>query len=196
MVGNELSILLAVEVAARRDKYEAWLGDHEVSGAGAADEAIGRLTADVDVVLVDVEGPDRHGLEVARELAAAADPYVLLACDTPADSGSAASPVHDWLRRPVDEGALQSALDRYRTLQDYEAGLEELYGLTARLATIEARHSSESLVRDERYRRLQWLVEEQRAEVDEALRATATDWTTTFASLVPDRPGRGRSGHV
>lgn len=194
MVGNERGILLAVDDARRRERYVDWLDDRRVRTAATAEDAIDQLASGVDVTLVDLDGSPGPGLDAARTLATAEQtPYVILVRDGSADVDVTAGPADDVLRRPVEADDLRGALDRYHTRRDYEAALEELYGLTAKLAAIEARRSDEPLDGNERYRRLQWLVEEQRVEVDEALRASAGDWAAAFASLAPGLSGRDRS---
>lgn len=185
MVGAELTVLVTDDESGIRELYEFWLGaDFEVETAADGHEAMDRLSAETDVVLLDRDMPGPSGTEVAEHIEQSGhDPHVVMVSSKPMDFDVAGSPVDDYVRKPVDESGLRDAIEACQTRRDYEAALDEYFALTAKLAAIEADRSREELDANERYDRLKRQVRRKRAEVDEALDRSETDWTAAFRTI-------------
>lgn len=190
-----MTVLVTDDEKGIRDLYEYWLdGEYEVRTAADGREALDALSGAVDVVLLDREMPGPSGTEVAERIEQSAhDPYVVIVSSQPMDFDVAASPVDDYVRKPVDEAGLREAIETYTTQREYEAALDEYFALTAKLAAIEADHAPAELADDDRYGRLQRQVERKRAEVDEALDRSDADWTAAFETI-PQTEDTGCTG--
>lgn len=194
--GDPLTVLVTDDDPGCRDLYRYWLADrHEVREARHGFEALDRLDGSVDVVLLDRDMPGPSGSEVARRIAASEfDPHVAMVSSAPIDLDLVETPINDYVRKPVDEADLRAVLAEYRSREAYETALEEFFSLTARIAALEADRSAAELDGNERYERLQWLVDEKRVEVDQALQRGDPNWTTAFRTFgppaAPDPPSR------
>lgn len=195
-MGGDLTVLVTDDDAGCRELYRHWLADHhEVRTASHGYETLEQLDESVDVVLLDRDMPGPSGSEVARRIAATDfDPHVAMISSAPFDLDLVETPIHDYRRKPVDESDIRAIIAEYRCREEYEAALAELFSLTSKLAALEAGRTSTARAVDERYARLEWLVEEKRVEVDRALRRSDPDWTTAFRTFGPpagpDPPSR------
>jgi len=182
MVGDQLTVLVTDDDRGVRRLFAEWLSeDNEVVTAADGEAALSALSPAVDVVFLDREMPGLSGSEVAREIAAAdVDPHVVVVSSRRVDADIVDAPIDGYVRKPASESDLRRVLQEYRTRDEYQASLDELFALTAKLAAIEADVPREQLADDERVRRLRWLVAEKRAEVDHALARTRADWSTVF----------------
>lgn len=192
MVGP-LTILVTADDSHRRDLYRSWLDCHEVRTAADGEAALDGLAADVDLVILDGDGSAESGVDVARRVAESPfDPYVVVTSAREVDLDVVAGPIDDYAPIPEDEADADAIVETFVMRREYEDALGEFFALTAKLASIEARRPADALAEDERYRRLRWLAEEKRAEVDAALRRSTSDWPTAFTSLVGSQPGKRR----
>lgn len=188
MVGDGLTVLIADDDAACRDLFEQWLaGTHEVLTAPDGETALDRLSGAVDVVLLDREMPGKHGTAVAEAIAAGEhDTHVVMVSSKRVDTDLVSVPIDGYVRKPATAADLRRVVGEVRTRREYEAAIDEFFSLTARLAAIEADNDPAALAADERYRRLRWLVDEKRVEVDQALARGHSDWALTFRTFAPD----------
>lgn len=182
MVGDQLTILVADDSAGCRDLYTLWLpADHDVLTAADGQEALDLLRPDVDLVIVDREMPGLGGVAVARELRDRDhDADVVMVSSRRPDLDLGEYPIDDYRQKPLMESDLRDIVTEYRTRQEYQTALEQFFALTAKVAALEASMPAAELEESERYARLRWLVEEKRAEVDEALSDAASNWSTAF----------------
>lgn len=191
MGGEPLTVLVTDDDRSCREVYRHWLADrHEVRDATNGYEVLERMDESVDVVLLDRDMPGPSGSEVARRIAATAfDPHVAMVGSAPIDVDLVETPIHDYVRKPVEESDLRAVIAEYRAREDYETALEEFFSLSSKLASLEAERSPGELAGEERYERLQWLVDEKRVELDLVLRRGEPDWTTAFRTFgPPSRP--------
>ncbi|MHB9286314.1 response regulator [Halobacteriales archaeon Cl-PHB] len=181
MVGHDLTILVVDDNDGCRDLYALWLeGRHEVWTAADGDEAIDRVSDDVDLVLLDRDMPGPSGTAVAEHIEANHDCYVVMVSSRPVDFDVVELPIDDYVEKPVDRDEIRGIVVRYISQQSYQQALDEFFALTAKLASLESRKSRAELEASETYARLKWLVEEKRAQVDHALDQEETDWSVVF----------------
>lgn len=182
MVGYPLTILVADDTDGCRELYALWLPDeHEVRTVADGQSALETIDEDVDVALLDREMPGLGGVSVARELEASGhDAHVVMVSSREPDLDLVDHPIDDYRQKLLTEDDLLDILADYRTRRQYEDTLEQFFALTAKVGALESSLSAAELEESERYARLKWLVEEKRAEVDDALSDAATDWTTAF----------------
>lgn len=185
MVGDALTVLVTDDDPGVRDLYAYWLADDfDVRTATDGHELLERLSAAIDVVLLDRQMPGPSGTEVARQIDQSGyDPYVVIVSSKPADFDVVSMPIDDYVRKPIEEETLRDAVESCRSQREYEAALDEFFSLTAKLAALEADCDRERLASDERYARLRRRVERKREEVDAALARSDASWVAAFRTL-------------
>lgn len=124
-----------------------------------------------------------NGREVAREIENRThDCHVVMVGSDPADFDIVNYPIDRYVQKPLERADLDAIVEQYVTQREYRSALEEYFRLTSKLGAIEAHRSRSEGADDARYERLRNRVEEKRAEVDEAISASETDWDVAFKS--------------
>lgn len=183
-MGAPLTILGVDSNKRHRDLYLGWLGaDHDVRTVADGKAAIEAIGSGVDLVLLGRELDDVEGRQIAREIDARVhDCHIVMVSATGADFDIVEYPIDSFVRKPLEGPDLDEIIQQYRTQQRYQSALEEYFRLTSKLGAIEAELSEEELIESDRYRQLRHRVEEKRAQVDEAISETETDWNFAFKS--------------
>jgi len=197
MEGDDLTVLVVDDNDGCRELFALWLEpDHEVWTAPDGGAALEALDATVDLVVLDREMPGKTGIEVARAIAdGELDPHVVMVSSAAPDFDLVDVPIHDFVRKPILEDDLATVVEEYRTQQAYRTALQQYFTLTAKVAALEANQPEEALAESDQYARLRWLVDEKRAQVDEALSRSESDWSVTFKTCTaPGDPAGERSG--
>lgn len=177
-----LTILVVDDSAAIRELYAEWLEDeNDIETARDGDEALEQIDEGFDLVLLDREMPGPNGREVAVEMETAGyDVHVVMVSSLPADFDIVEYPVDGYLQKPATADDITGIVERYVSQQSYQQALEEYFGLTSKLAAVEAELSDEKLEASDEYDRLIRLVGEKRAEVDEAISESSAGWDFAF----------------
>lgn len=167
-----------------RDLYRGWLGaDHVVETVPDGKRALEAISEETDLVLLGRELDGPNGRDVAGQIHDRThDCHVVMVSSEPADFDIVNYPIDSYVRKPLGRSDLDAIVDQYETQQQYRSALEEYFGLTSKLGAIEADLSESELEDSERYDRLRSRVEEARAEVDDAISASDTDWNVAFKS--------------
>lgn len=199
MVEEDPGVLVVDDSEGYRDLYTIWLTpEYEVRTAASGSAGLEELDEGIDIVLLDRELPGPNGLEVAQSIEASAhDPFVVVVSSLRPDFELIEQPVDEYVQKPIEEADLREVVETYRAQQAYLRAVDDLFGLTARKAAIEAHESDAELADSEAYARLEKRVEEKRREVQEAMMAARSDWKTAFRTCTkglgqsitqPDRP--------
>jgi electron-transferring-flavoprotein dehydrogenase len=186
MVDDPLHILIVDDEPGCRETLSLLLGtDHDVETAADGREALKELDGTVDIVLLDREMPGPPGVEVAhRTVASEFDPYVVMVSSKEMDFDIAEFPTDGYVQKPATGDDLSAIVERYRCKRACQSALDEYFGLTAKLVTLETNMTEAQLADSEEYARLMARVTEKRAEVDEALSGTDYDWAAVFETSV------------
>lgn len=186
MVDGDPDILVVDDSEGYRELYSLWLApDYAVRTAADGPAALEELDEAVDIVLLDRELPGPNGLEVAQSVAASDhDPFVVMVSSLRPDFELLEQPVDEYVQKPVEEADIRGVVETYRAQQAYLRAVDDLFGLTARKAAIEAHKSEADLADSEAYASLEERVEAKRREVHEAMVAAQSDWETTFRACM------------
>ena len=193
MSGTEPATVLVVDderdVA---DAYAAQLdGEYVVTTAYGGQEALERLDASVDVVLLDRRMPGLSGdevLDAIRERGLEVRVAMVTAVDP--DFDIIEMPFDDYIIKPVSREDLTETIERLLTCSTYEAKLREYYSLMAKHATLEANKPQAELEGSETFETLEARIDDVKRDLDETVSEfDDDDFTALFRDL--DDPAAG-----
>jgi DNA-binding response OmpR family regulator len=149
------------------DAYALRLGRRygDVRTAYGGEEALAAMDGTVDVVLLDRRMPF-SGDRVLREIRDRGyDCRVIMVTAVDPGFGIVDMPFDDYLCKPIDKEDLFAAVDQQLEAASYDDPLTEFFGLTAKLAVLEAERAPEQLEASGKYLRMQRRAEELREEL-------------------------------
>lgn len=122
------SILLVEDEDALRDAYERILSQqYGVSAVATGEAALGAVSDDTDIVLLDRRLSDMRGDEVLRELQAENyDCYVAMVTAVDPDFDIIEFGIDDYLVKPLSTDGLREAVERLRSLAEYDSKYQQL----------------------------------------------------------------------
>lgn len=190
MSGTEPATVLVVDdepdVA---DAYAAQLeSDYIVSTAYGGQEALEKLDASVDIVLLDRRMPGISGDEVLTKIRER-DLNIRVAMVTAVDPDFdiIEMPFDDYVIKPVSRDDLFETIERLLTCSEYEERLRRYYALTAKHATLIANKPESELAESEEFQHLETQLGEIREELDETIASfDEDDFAAAFRDL--DQP--------
>jgi len=172
MSGTEPATVLVVDdepdVA---DAYAAQLeSEYIVSTAYGGQEALDKIDASVDVVLLDRRMPGISGDEVLEKIRER-DLNIRVAMVTAVDPDFDIidMPFDDYIIKPVSRDELFETIERLLTAATYEEQMQRYYALTAKHATLSANKPESALAENEQFQRLEEEMEGLRGDLDETL---------------------------
>jgi DNA-binding response OmpR family regulator len=189
-----LEILIVDDTDGCRDLYSFWLeGDHTVRTAPNGTVALDEIDPAVDLVVVDRNMPGPSGLDVAAEIRADGyDCQIIMISSERVEFDLSTSPVDEYIKKPADREALESAVDEVATQHAYQSALFELFAVSATVGRVEANAPREQLERVEEYLTLCEQAKQKHSHVNTILDRGEINWEAAFESLssvaVPDRP--------
>ena len=155
------------------DSYAAFLEEeYEVRTAYSGEQALSKLDADVDVVLLDRNMPDTSGDEVLQHV-----------CNAPGTCGvamiTAVEPALDiadmrfdeYIVKPIDIDELGSLVETLRQRTACDEVLQRHYRLTSKIALLEKHLHAAELAASEEYQHLQ----AELTEIDRTMSGTVDD---------------------
>jgi DNA-binding response OmpR family regulator len=151
------TVLAVDDDPALRELFTHWLEAHGciVSTAADGEEALDRLSPDVDVVLLDRRMPGPSGdevLERVRERGYRCRVAMVTAVEPDVDVVEMG--FDSYLRKPVDREDLERTVDRLLERSSYEANQREYFALAEKRAALELHHSASELDERPEYRAL------------------------------------------
>jgi DNA-binding response OmpR family regulator len=187
MSGTEPATVLVVDdepdVA---DAYAAQLeSNFIVSTAYGGQEALDKLDASVDIVLLDRRMPGISGDEVLDKIRER-DLRIRVAMVTAVDPDFdiIEMPFDDYVIKPVSRDDLFDTIDRLLTCSEYEERLRRYYALTAKHATLLANKPDSELAESERFQRLEEEMHEMRESLDQTISSfDSDDFAAAFRDL-------------
>jgi DNA-binding response OmpR family regulator len=193
MSGTEPATVLVVDderdVA---DAYAAQLdGEYVVTTAYGGQEALERLDASVDVVLLDRRMPGTSGDEVLDAIRERGlDVRVAMVTAVDPDFDIIEMPFDDYIIKPVSREDLLETIERLLTCSTYEEKLRKYYSLTAKHATLLANKPRTELEDNETFETLETRIDEVKRDLDETVSEfDDDDFTALFRDL--DDPAAG-----
>jgi DNA-binding response OmpR family regulator len=163
--------------------------EYVVRTAYGGEEALERVDADVDIVLLDRRMPDLSGDEVLETVRdRGLDCRVIMITAVDPDFDIIEMDFDDYLCKPVESDDLLTAVEQQLTARDYDERLAEYFELTSKLALLEAEKTPQELEENGDVEALRDRLAALREEIDETL-AEFEDFETAFREI-SRHPGR------
>ena len=195
MSGTEPATVLVVDdepdVA---DAYAAQLeSEYIVSTAYGGEEALDKVDASVDVVLLDRRMPDIAGDEVLQKIRdRGLECRVAMVTAVDPDFDIIEMPFDDYVIKPVSRDDLFETVERLLTTSEYESTLRQYYSLTAKHATLLANKPESELAESEEFQSLKDEMDDMQGQLDETISSfDDDDFDAAFRDL--DEPTDGVS---
>ncbi|MBP1987428.1 HalX domain-containing protein [Halolamina salifodinae] len=168
-MSEDLPLVLVVEDESDlADLYAAWLGNsYRVRTAYGGREALEKLDADIDVVLLDRRMPGLSGDEVLDAIQQRGiDCQVAMVTAVEPDFDVLEMGFDDYLVKPVAREELLDTVGDLERRSSYDAGVQELFSLASKKALLEAEKTDAELAENEEYQQLEARLAELREELD------------------------------
>ncbi len=173
------------------DAYAAQLEEEFiVMAAYGGQEALDRIDASVDVVLLDRRMPDISGDEVLEKIhGRGLQVRVAMVTAVDPDFDIIDMPFDDYVIKPVSRADLIETVDRLLTSSEYERKLRRYYALTAKHATLVANKPKSELADSEEFNQLEAEMDRLRDTLDEQITGfTDEEFAAAFRDLDADLP--------
>lgn len=173
------------------DAYAAQLEEEFiVMTAYGGQQALDRIDASVDVVLLDRRMPDISGdevLEKIHERGLQARVAMVTAVDP--DFDIIDMPFDDYVIKPVSRADLIETVERLLTTSEYERQLRRYYGLTAKHATLLANKPQSELAENEEFQEFEAEIDRLKEELEETITGFSDEeFAAAFRDLGSDLP--------
>jgi DNA-binding response OmpR family regulator len=165
------TVLVVDDEQAIADIYAIRLGDdYDVRVAYGGEEALRKVEADVDVVLLDRRMPDLSGDEVLAEMRAQGlDCRTIMTTAVIPDFDIMDLPFDDYLCKPIDKANLRSAIEQQLTAKEYGERFAEYFAIIAKIGLLDSQKTGAELAENDEYQQLQREADRLREELDTTL---------------------------
>lgn len=152
------------------DGYASTLeGDYDVLTAYSGEEALEKIDASVDVILLDRRMPGLSGDEVLEQIHKdELGCRVVMVTAVDPDVGIVEMDFDEYLVKPVSNEQITKVVERMLARNTHDEQLQEIFALAAKLATLESKLDIHQLEESEEYTNLRRRFEELRRSVDVA----------------------------
>lgn len=182
---SDTTILVVDDERDVADAYAVQLQmDYETRTAYSGEEALETIDDDVDVVLLDRRMPDLAGDEVLQTIRSRGlDCSVIMVTAVDPDFDIVEMPFDDYLCKPAERSELVTAIERQRTVKEYDDHVREYMELSAKLELLKEEKSPGKLQRSEDIQQLAERVEELQTTLDDTV-SEFGDHADAFQDLV------------
>jgi DNA-binding response OmpR family regulator len=165
---GSVTVLVVDDESAVADAYAETVGkQYEVEVAYSGAEALDKLSADIDVVLLDRRMPDISGDEVLEEIRdRGIEARVAMVTAVDPDLDIIEMPFDDYVVKPVSPDELFETIERLYRCVDYEDQLREYYSLTAKYAALRSSKPADELEASDEFVTLESNMTEKRDQLD------------------------------
>lgn len=197
-MSEDLPLVLVVEDESDlADLYAAWLGNsYRVRTAYGGREALEKLDAEVDVVLLDRRMPGLSGDEVLDAIQERGiDCQVAMVTAVEPDFDVLEMGFDDYLVKPVAREELLDTVGNLERRSSYDAGVQELFSLASKKALLEAEKTDAELAENEEYQQLEERLATLRDELDSTIQSmdSQEEFDVLFREF-DDADGAGDAG--
>lgn len=171
------------------DLYANWLSDsYTVKTAYSGQEALRRLDASVDIVLLDRRMPGLTGEEVLAEIRDYGfECQVALVTSTAMDYADLPLGFDDYLQKPASQTDLRSLVESLLIRIDYSDKLQEYFGLVSKRVALQTTKDADELDDHPDVRELDERITDLRTEINGLLDGFSDeDYRAVFSSLPLD----------
>ena len=170
-MSGDTEVLVVDDEARLADLFAAWIGTgRPVETAYSGDEALEKMTHDVDIVLLDRRMPGLSGDEVLESIREAGyDCRIVMVTAVDPDFDIIEMGFDDYLVKPVSKDELLEIIDSMESRSAYKSDIQEYYSLVSKKALLESEKPHRELETNEEYAELCRRVEEYRSVVDETV---------------------------
>jgi DNA-binding response OmpR family regulator len=168
------------------DAYAAQLeDDYIVSTAYGGEQALDKIDASVDIVLLDRRMPEISGDEVLTRIRdRGLNIRVAMVTAVDPDFDIIEMLFDDYVIKPVSREDLFETIERLLTCSEYEERLRRYYALTAKHATLLANKPESELSESSRFEQLETEMHEMRDSLDETIaKFDDDDFAAAFRDL-------------
>jgi DNA-binding response OmpR family regulator len=168
---DQATVLVVDDETEVADVYALRLrSEYETRTAYGGEEALEKIDADVDVVLLDRRMPDIAGDDVLEEIRAKEfDCKVIMLTAVDPGMDILEMDFDDYLCKPIEKADLVSAIDQQLQVQRYDERLSEYLEVTSKLALLEAELSPQEIQDSDELQELTARAEDLKTEMDETL---------------------------
>ncbi|MDY7082254.1 MAG: response regulator [Halobacteria archaeon] len=159
---EKLTVMVVDDQPDVTDTYVMWLeSDFEVIATYGGDEALEKMTEDVDVVLLDRRMPGVSGDEVLDKIREQGyDCKVVMVTAVDPDFDIVSMGYDDYITKPVSKDELYEVIEQVTELDDYTEELQEYYTLVSKRALLESEKTRNELSSSDEYAELEERIEE------------------------------------
>lgn len=169
--GSPITVLVVDDDPLLADLMSEWVAEKwEVEVAYGGEAAIGTLTPETDVVLLDREMPDVTGSHVLSEIRARGfTPQVMFVSGLNPDFEIIDFPFDDYYVKPVDRPTLQGRIEKLLLRRTYHPEVQAYFVHLAKIEALEAVYAADKLAEHEAYLELRARADELRQRADATL---------------------------
>ncbi|WP_251343810.1 HalX domain-containing protein [Haloplanus halophilus] len=186
---SDATVLIVDDEQSLADLYAYWIGEFaEARTAYDGNEALDKLDADVDVMLLDRRMPGLSG-DAVVEAVSERDLDVRIVMVTAVDPGFEIvdMAIDDYLVKPVDQPELVETVERMITRNTYDDQLQRKFQLVEKKVTLEEAKTPHELEESEEYQKLVQQLDAVERELDSTVEEfDDTDFTVAFRELPSD----------
>jgi DNA-binding response OmpR family regulator len=189
---SDPTVLIVDDEPSITDLYALRLEDeYEVRTAYSGTEALEKIDADVDVVLLDRRMPDLSGDDVLGKIREEGlDCRVAMVTAVDPDFDILDLGFDAYAVKPVSEARLKETVETLLRRSEYDERLRELTSMMSKKAALESEKTADELAENEEYQQLDARIEDLRENLDEtAADLDEEDFSAAFYAL-----SRGRDG--
>lgn len=172
------TVLVVEDEVSLVELFTVWLSDtHEVRTAQDGHEALAKLDADIDVVLLDRRMPGLTGDEVLERIRKQEyNCQVAMVTGVSPGIELADMPIDDYLIKPVDRETLRKSVTDLLLRSREDLGKRELLALVSRKRALNAEKTEAELENDRRYLELERRIERATAQLDGEIRTAPSKY--------------------
>ena len=165
---DSTTVLVVDDEPELADLYTKYLkSDYDVMTASGGEEALRKIDAEPDVVLLDRRMTDISGDRVLEEIRSRElDCRVIMVTAVSPEVDVIGMDFDDYLIKPVSKQMLRDAIERMQMRNTVDARLQEALRLASKMATIESKMDIEELERSPEYAELEAQLAEFRAIIE------------------------------
>lgn len=190
MASDSSTVLVVDDESRLADLFAAWLEDEwTVKIAYDGETALGKMSADVDIVLLDRRMPGLSGDEVLEQIREKGyDTRVVMVTAVDPDFDIIDMCFDDYLVKPVSKDELLDLVERVQTRSTYQRDVQKYYSLVSKRSLLQVEKSDQELENNQEYQQLQAQIADLEERIDREIDRleSHSDFANAFRDLEDD----------